>query len=55
MLLDTDEFLTSYQWKLSETEKGFRRTIAEMIRIGTIVLRVDDLRGQTEFWEEALA
>jgi catechol-2,3-dioxygenase len=55
MLLDTDEFLTSYQWKLSETEKGFRRTIAEMIRIGTIVLRVDDLRRQTEFWEEALA
>ena len=25
-----------------------------MIRIGSIVLRVDDLRRQTEFWEAAL-
>src|SRR5256885_16222273 len=27
---------------------------AGMIRIGSIVLRVDDLRRQTEFWEAAL-
>ena len=25
-----------------------------MIRVGSIVLRVDDLQGQTEFWSEAL-
>ena len=25
-----------------------------MIRIGSIVLRVDDLQRQTEFWEAAL-
>jgi catechol-2,3-dioxygenase len=25
-----------------------------MIRVGSIVLRVDDLQGQTEFWQAAL-
>jgi catechol 2,3-dioxygenase-like lactoylglutathione lyase family enzyme len=30
------------------------RTIAGMIRIGSVVLRVDDLERQAEFWEAAL-
>ena len=29
-------------------------TIAGLIRIGSIVLRVDDLQRQAEFWQEAL-
>jgi catechol 2,3-dioxygenase-like lactoylglutathione lyase family enzyme len=33
---------------------GFRRTIVGMIRIGSIVMRVDDLQRQAEFWEAAL-
>jgi catechol 2,3-dioxygenase-like lactoylglutathione lyase family enzyme len=28
--------------------------VASVLRIGSIVLRVDDLQRQTEFWEEAL-
>ena len=28
--------------------------VASVLRIGSIVLRVDDLRRQTEFWEAAL-
>ena len=33
---------------------GRRITWAAMIRVGSIVLRVDDLQRQTEFWEAAL-
>ena len=32
----------------------FRLGSAAVLRIGSIVLRVDDLRGQTEFWQAAL-
>ena len=31
-----------------------RATVASMIRVGSIVLRVDDLQRQTEFWAAAL-
>src|SRR5204862_7149709 len=37
-----------------EDYSHFRRTITAMIRIGSIVLRVDDLQRQTGFWEAAL-
>jgi predicted enzyme related to lactoylglutathione lyase len=36
----------------SATDGGVRR--ARPLRVGSIVLRVDDLKRQTEFWEAAL-
>jgi catechol-2,3-dioxygenase len=34
--------------------RHFPHTMPGLIRIGSIVLRVDDLRRQTEFWQAAL-
>jgi hypothetical protein len=36
------------------TAPAARCTVGSMIRVGSIVLRVDDLQRQTEFWTAAL-
>lgn len=47
-------WLAHGRWCLSLTAPPARRTVGSMIRVGSIVLRVDDLQRQTEFWAAAL-